>query len=177
MVASLFIQKEDAPKPYEIAIRGYSVQNGLSPEVVAAVILQESGGNPFAFRYEDGFFKRYIDNKLPASLGGPWHKGISFESETRMRAVSYGLVQVMGQTARESGFEGYLPELFHPDTNIKLGCIILGKLLKYYQGNYKKALSAYNAGKGWVDRNGATAYADKVLARVESNEIKKVITV
>jgi soluble lytic murein transglycosylase-like protein len=85
-------------------------------------------------------------------------------------------MQVMGETAVEHGFEGYLPELFEPEKNIQIGCKVLSENLKHYRGDYRKALSAYNAGRNWVDQHGATAYADKVIARIESKEIEKLIT-
>ena len=174
---ALFVVPEQKPKTYEILIRGHSLQNGLSMEVVAAVILQESDGNPYAFRYEPAFYERYLANKLPASLGGTFHKGISFESEVRFRAFSFGLMQIMGQVARENKFTGYLPELFLPEINIPLGCKILGQNLRTFKGDYRKAISAYNSGVGFVRNNGSTAYADKVLARIESNEICRLLTI
>lgn len=74
----------------------------LDPALVCAVVEQESGWNPWAMRYEPAFFTRYVaplytNNKITAT-------------EAWARGFSWGLMQVMGQVARESGFDAWRAE-------------------------------------------------------------------
>ena len=43
------------------AVKTASEQFKISPGLIAAVILQESGGNAKAVRYEPAFFRRYVE--------------------------------------------------------------------------------------------------------------------
>jgi len=68
----------------------------LDPGLVCAVIEQESAWNPWAMRYEPVFFTKYVaplytNNKISAT-------------EAYARGFSWGLMQVMGQVAREIRF-------------------------------------------------------------------------
>jgi hypothetical protein len=81
-------------------------QFGLPPEILRAQVLQESGGNPCAIRYEPGFFRRYLDGK-PMNFVP---HGCSADTERVGRAISWGPLQVMGETARCNGFRGWFPE-------------------------------------------------------------------
>ena len=82
------------------------------------------------------------------------------ESNLRSDAVSpkgaLGVMQLMPATARELAADPY-------DTaqNIDAGARLLRELLIKYDGNVVKALSAYNAGVGAVDRyHGMPPYAE-----------------
>lgn len=103
---------------------------------IAAIVLQESSGNPWSIRYEPGFFKRYIVKDLE-ELGA---------TEAFARSTSWGLMQVMGQVAREHGFKGkFLSELCSPEAGLEYGVIHFAHFLKLY-GNAFDAVSAYNQG-------------------------------
>lgn len=110
---------------------------GIDPALVCAVCDHESGGwNPWAIRYEPAFYDRYIESM----------KGIS-QTEKTARAFSYGLMQVMGQVARELGFGGkYLTELCDPLNNLNVGCKKLKRCLDAADGNVTEALLKYNGG-------------------------------
>jgi soluble lytic murein transglycosylase-like protein len=118
----------------------------LDPILVCAVVDQESGWNPLCIRYEPAFHRAYIVKlNMPAT-------------EDIARAISWGLMQVMGETARELGFKGaFLSELSDPVTGLAWGCAKLARCLKI-TGNVKAALSSYNGGSN-------KQYADQVLAR------------
>src|SRR5665213_3230992 len=82
-------------------------EHSLEPALVCAVIEQESAWNPWAVRYEPGFLSRYV---APLYTAG---KLSAMEAYTR--SMSWGLMQVMGQVAREFGFkEASLVELCDP---------------------------------------------------------------
>lgn len=83
--------------------RAAATRYGLDADLVCAVIEQESNWKTFAIRYEDDFFNRYCF---------PLFKNPAISAtEARARAFSWGLMQVMGQTAREFGYAGDFPTL------------------------------------------------------------------
>jgi len=74
------------------------------------------------------------------------HKIINREGRKNPERWSVGLAQVQPRTARDMGFKGHHSELTNPDTNLEYGAKYLRRQLKRYKGDYRKALSAYNAG-------------------------------
>ena len=131
--------------------RRIAAAHGIEPALVCAVIEQESAWNPWAVRYEPGFLSRYIAPLYTA--------GKLSATEAYTRAMSWGLMQVMGQVARESGFEDpSLAELCDPATGIEFGCRILAARLARSKGDIPAALLAWNGG---ADAN----YPAEVLAR------------
>lgn len=132
--------------------RSTAERHQLYPELVCAVIEQESGWNTWAIRYEPAFYDRYI---LPLRSRGE----IIHETESRARATSWGLMQVMGQVAREAGFANtFLSALCDPPTGLEIGCAVLDHKLAAAEGNVAKALLLWNGG-------GNSNYAVEVLAR------------
>jgi soluble lytic murein transglycosylase-like protein len=96
----------------------YAAKYGIATELVCAVIEQESGWNNWAIRYEQGFYDHYV---APMNLS---------DTAGRSRAFSWGLMQLMGEVAREFGFMGqFLSELCDPDTGVDWGCKKLKKCL------------------------------------------------
>ena len=79
---------------------------------------------------------------------------IETESSFNPRALSprgaMGLMQLMPDTARELDVE----DPFEPEQNIRGGVQLLRRLLDRYNGDYRMALAAYNAGEGAVARSG-----------------------
>ncbi len=79
---------------------------------------------------------------------------IEVESSFNPRAVSprgaMGLMQLMPDVAASLGVE----DPFEPEENIRGGVALLRRLLDKYEGDYTRALAAYNAGEGAVDRSG-----------------------
>jgi soluble lytic murein transglycosylase-like protein len=125
----------------------------LWPELVCAVVEQESNWNPWALRYEDAFYQRYVQPQL--SRGA-----IANETEARSRAFSWGLMQVMGQVAREHGFAAAsLAALCEPVSGLDVGCRVLTAKITAASGNVARALLLWNGG---ANRD----YAATVLARV-----------
>lgn len=77
---------------------------------------------------------------------------IQAESNYKSNAVSYtgaqGLMQLMPETAKELG----VSNSFNVEQNIEGGTKYLSKMLSRYDGDTSKALAAYNAGAGNVDK-------------------------
>lgn len=135
----------------------------LDPQLVSAVVLQESGGRPFAMRYEQAFFIRYVRDVPIDQMKGfiPDPRLVSLATERSLRAHSFGLMQMMGQVAREFGFKRLdLGDLLDPTINLKLGCHILRFHIEK-QGSVEKGL---------VRWNGSERYAHEVMARIDSGE-------
>ena len=138
---------------------------GLPVELVNAIIQVESEGDPSALRYEPAFYDRYVRGK-----GHQVFRPCSRETEEKARAFSWGLMQVMGQVAREEGFTGpYLAELIEPATGIEYGCRHLARHARSFPAptyGWDAVCAAYNGGKGAVrGPNGFNnpAYPAKVL--------------
>jgi soluble lytic murein transglycosylase-like protein len=138
------------PEIIELA-RQIAREHSLEPALVCAVIEQESAWNPWAVRYETGFLSRYV---APLYTAGKLNA-----TEAYTRSMSWGLMQVMGQVAREFGFkESSLVELCEPATAVEFGCRVLAAKLAKARGDVPAALLAWNCG---ADIN----YAAEVLAR------------
>src|ERR1700691_5933598 len=138
------------PEIIELA-RQIAAEHKLEPALVCAVIEQESAWNPWAVRFEPGFLTRYV-----APL---YTSGKLSATEAYTRAMSWGLMQVMGQVAREFGFkEASLSELCDPATGVEFGCRILANRLVRAKGDVPAALLAWNGGS-------QINYPAEVLAR------------
>ena len=89
------------------------------------------------------------------------HSVIRAESNYNASAVSpkgaQGIMQLIPATARRFG----VSNVFDARENIQGGVRYLRFLLDYYKGDYAKAIAAYNAGEGAVDKNhGVPPYAE-----------------
>lgn len=132
---------------------------GIEPVRIASVIMQESAGDSRAYRFEPGYWRRYLADKK--EWASP-HAASNVLWQMRV-AASYGLMQLMYPTAVWlcDGQQFEPEELFEPGFNIDLGC----KLLKLHldQGKtWAQALAAYNTGR---PNEHATVYDDEVQAK------------
>jgi soluble lytic murein transglycosylase-like protein len=89
------------------------------------------------------------------------HSVIQAESNYNASAVSakgaQGIMQLIPATARRFGVDN----AFNAEENIQGGVKYLKFLLEYYHGDYTKAIAAYNAGEGAVDKyKGVPPYAE-----------------
>jgi hypothetical protein len=135
------------------------------------------------------------DFQIPAELAAQIHTiALEEEIEPRMAfglvrtesaftrtAVSHkgavGLTQLLPSTARwmEPGITR--ADLFHTQTNLRIGFKYLRYLMEKYDGDERLALTAYNRGPGTVDRlvrrgrNPENGYATKVLSPKKGRRI------
>ena len=139
------------PPQLIVLARKAAAAQSLDPALVCAVVEQESAWNPWAMRYEPAFLSRYVAPLYTAGKLSP--------TEAYMRAMSWGLMQVMGQVARESGFDAlFLSALCDPEQGLALGCKVLRKKIDAMAGDTMRGLLAWNGG-------GNPAYPAQVLAR------------
>ena len=145
---------------YRAEVEVMADAHGLTPNLVQAVCLVESGGRTSAYRYEPAFWDRYLKDT-------PEWDGANPERVS----ASYGLMQVMFPVAVEMGMPRTDPpeSLFVPVVGLEYGCLVLAERLAWARGELRAALAAYNGGKkgnapGGVLRN--AAYADKVLIQL-----------
>ena len=129
----------------------------LDPALVCAVVEQESAWNPWSMRYEPAFFSKYV---------APQYTSNKFSaSEAYARAFSWGLMQIMGEVAREFGFGGmFLSNLCDPVVGLDWGCRKLAKCLANAQGDVPRALIAWNGGSNQY-------YAAEVQARIPTYRV------
>lgn len=128
---------------YKTIIEMIANKYQLSPELLAAVIMQESSGNPYAVRFEPAFMTRYVDKtKGQQNLTS----SADWETERICRSTSWGLMQIMGLVARERGYtKHFLSELSDPMDNIEFATKHLSQLIAR-SGNEIRGLLAYNGG-------------------------------
>lgn len=140
--------------PYLEAIQFAADTHGLDPLLVRAVVIQESAGRADAFRYEPGFWLRYLAHSER------WQ-----QEEPRRVSSSYGLMQILYPTAVDYGYRGAPEGLFDISTNLDLGCRVLKSHLVRFGGQIALALAAYNAGPG--NTRAGVPYAQAVLKRYQ----------
>jgi soluble lytic murein transglycosylase len=111
------------PLRYEEIIRGHAENYGLEPQLVAAVIYQES--------------KFDADAESPSGAVGLMQL---------LPSTGQGI-------ADRTGGDAWRPEDLHnPELNVRYGSWYLRHLLDKYGGDEMLALAAYNAGQANVDR-------------------------
>jgi len=143
--------------PYTDLIHRVATTYGLPADVLEGQVLAESHGDPDAFRYEPAFYDHYLRGKSPAVVKASQYGPLA--------ACSYGLLQIMLETAAEIGFDGRPEQLFEPMVGLAWGAKHLKALLDWADGDLVRALCAFNGGK---QGNGVRpfrnqAYADTVF--------------
>lgn len=109
-------------KPFEPLAREAAQRHAIPASLILAVCGQESGFRPTAYR-----------------------------PEPQIKDASYGLMQLLGKTARGLGYlddvgcAKELSGLFDPETNINLGAKLLAENFAH-AGSLAGAVSAYNGG-------------------------------
>ncbi|MFW6028703.1 MAG: lytic transglycosylase domain-containing protein [Halanaerobiales bacterium] len=154
-------------KKYKEIIRKNSSKYNLPSQLVYSIIKVESDYQEYSIRYEKQFKWLYKPDRF---VKGP----ITLNTEENAQKTSWGLMQLMGATARELGFDKlFLPELLKPEINIKYGCKYLAGLRERYKDLTNSIalfddnmVAAYNAGSPRKKDNGEFVnqeYVDKIL--------------
>ena len=161
-------------REYRPLIDACALQVGLPPwgdlrpgEWLEGLVLQESGGDPRARRYEP-----HQDRPGRADAAGDGDQPDVDDGELEDDA-SYGLMQVMGSNARRlCGLRPGTPMRFGflllPITNLAFGLRILAAELVATQGSVVRALCRFNGGPTGdalvSDGRGATVFRRQVYA-------------
>jgi soluble lytic murein transglycosylase-like protein len=105
---------------YDGLIQQAASDNSLDPALIKGIIAQESNFVARAYR-----------------------------AEPQINDASYGLMQLLYQTAKGMGYTGTAQGLFDPATNIQYGAAFLSDLIRQSDNagyGVESAISAYNAG-------------------------------
>lgn len=141
-------------------VRFNAQQFGLDPKLVGAIISTESAWRTNSARFE----KRWSYYHRP-----DWFSRlnrITEDTEMAFQKTSWGLMQIMGGTARFIGFGGWIPDLCRPEVGVEWGCRFLKQLAKEYIVR-EDQIAAYNAGSVKRKADGTYVnqqYVDKVLS-------------
>lgn len=145
------------------AIKATCERFGVSPELVTAMVSVESSFDPWAYRFEPEFaYTLHIPEHAKANH-------ITAASERTLQKSSFGLMQVMGGTARWLGFKGPLPQLFEPAASLEYGVRYIVWLQGRYRNDVPAVIAAYNAGgarRGAQGKFKNQEHVDKVLAEL-----------
>lgn len=148
--------------PWEI-VRSNAKDYLIDPDLVAAIIWQESKANPLAIRYEPNFRFRKEPYKYAR------FNGITEATENLLQSCSFGMMQVMGCVVRELGHQHSLLELTEAEVGIKYGCKVLSNLLEKYK-TFEEVISSYNQGSPLRDKRGVLInikYVTEVIAHLK----------
>jgi soluble lytic murein transglycosylase len=103
----------------------------------------------------------------------------SFQADVLSSAGAVGLMQLMPGTAAETARREKLPkpgraDLTRPEINVRLGAAYLSRLLKEFDGDYFRAVAAYNGGESAVKRWWAASGGDPAawLERISYQETR-----
>jgi len=151
----------------------YDATPELTPELMLALIWQESTGNKWAWNPEPRYrwfwdvrgrrpFRAVTAAEISSEVP-PWDFPFlagDRDQEWWAQQASWGLCQVMGAVGRERGFNGsYLTALLEPETSVRIGALHLQKLIDREGGDVAAGLLRYNGG-------GNARYAVEVLEKL-----------
>jgi soluble lytic murein transglycosylase-like protein len=133
--------------PYSEHMVSIGARYTVPASLLAAIVQEESRFDQWAVRTEP-HYKRKIKVIRDAERWSLAHAGVpSLATEIDDRARSIGLMQVMGEVAREQGYSArFLSQLHEPEHGIEQGAILLRRLLTRYRSDTLSAISAYNQG-------------------------------
>jgi len=127
-----------APAPRKLSL----FEPGADPEAERRFLHRMPYGTAIALAAE----RHHVDALLLAAI-------VAVESGFSAHAVSpqgaRGLMQIIPEVAADYGIKG---DLLDPAVNVEVGSRFVSGLLKDYKGDFERALAAYNAGPGVVDR-------------------------
>ena len=134
--------------------------------LLEAQVIVESSGKPDAFRFECALWARWRERQ----------ETLAAKEYGALAACSFGLLQVLLETAMEHGFPGRPETLFVPMIGLDCGCRYLAHLRDTHPREpWPRILCAYNGGPGVLRLPVASniAYAERVAvaARGVAHEV------
>src|SRR5690349_19464468 len=102
---------------YRAELEAIAQAFGLDPDLLQAQVIVESAGKTHAYRFEPGFWNRYMKDK-------PEWDGANPERVS----ASYGLLQILYPVAKELGYADLPEHLFAPVTGLHWGAKKLAML-------------------------------------------------
>lgn len=146
-------------------IQRIAIEKEIDPFLLGAIVLVESGGNPNAKHFEKNY-KLNSDLIMKAKLNSVQF-GHSFHLELTQTRTAWGLMQIIGGTARTIlNFKQPFRQLLNPETNLRLGSDFI-KILKSQYKRETDVISAYNQGQPFRDKKGRyknQSYVNKILS-------------
>jgi soluble lytic murein transglycosylase-like protein len=132
------LDKLQRPYDLRLLVEAEARAQGVRPELAVAMVEQESAWNPAAIR-----------------------------NEPKIQTASYGLFQVLPESAKACPGKPGAAELLHPVANVKCGLHLMRTYLDRTKSTHK-ALMAYNGGERCLATRcpQAEAYAAQVLSRL-----------
>ena len=125
----------------KLAVR-IAKEHKLPPALVCAITEKESSWRPWAIRFEPGYRWLHLRND-----DVPRFPGVTSATELCQQRTSWGLMQVIGSTARDLGFPGsYMSELCEPTVGLDYGCRFILSLRERFGESIPDIISSYNAG-------------------------------
>lgn len=161
---------------HDAAIATAARVSAIDPFLVMAIVQVESAGDEWAWNPEPKYryfwdvrewtpFRHVTDAEIASEVPpSDFHylKG-DRDQEWWGQQASWGLMQIMGSTAREHSCRvPFLTELCRPSLGLYYGCQHLASLIRWADGNTLKAVAAYNAGRGGWTGEAGQRYAAKV---------------
>ena len=154
---------QEIPRATQDTLNSTAAGEGISAETS----LEQQGLGSQRRRIKAAIAKAAAKFELPVNLIEAVVKAESaYQVNAQSAAGAQGLMQLMPATARELGVD----DPFDIDQNIDGGARYLSRMLERFEGDIKKALSAYNAGPGTVDR-----YAGRVPYPETRAHVKRVL--
>jgi hypothetical protein len=154
----------------------------LPPDLVAAFVQVESGGDRFAWNPEPRYhylwdvrlnrpFRQLTEAEIESEIPPADFHALVGDGDAELwgQKASWGFMQVMGAVAREGGFKGHFPGLCDPLEGLNAGCLHLSRQRARWFSEFGWAgvAAAYNAGSPRVVAPGRfenQVYVDRIAA-------------
>jgi hypothetical protein len=147
----------DHVAPYADAIERLAVRNGLDPDLLSAIAMQESKGDRWAARHE----AHWPDSQILFPREHAERLGISSITESMLQRTSWGVWQLMGAVARQHGYEGQITQLTQPELCLEFACRHL-KWLRTRCQEEADLIASYNGGWGALKKTPGGMYPNQL---------------